>query len=555
MPETWSTACPDWQRRIVEKRSLIPFEPLFPDEAEASLAIFKELKIVDIPGEPKVGDVARPWVMDFVQAVFGAYDAEAGRRKIQEFLLLISKKNTKSTTAAEMMLTALIRNWRKSAEFLIVAPTLEIANNSFHPARDAINADEELKSLLHIQPHTRTITHRLTNATLKVVAADNETVSGKKATGILIDELWLFGSKRNAENMLREATGGLASRPEGFIIYLTTQSDEPPAGIYKQKLEYARQVRDGKIKDPQFLPVLYEFPPKMIKSKAYLDPANFYVTNPNLGASVDEDFLNRNLTMAKNAGGDSLNGFLAKHLNVEIGMNLRADRWAGADFWMNCVDETLNLDSLLERSEVVTVGIDGGGLDDLLGFCAIGRDEDTKEWLIWAKAWAHPSVMERRGDIAPRLKDMADAGELTLVKTAGDDVAEVAELVGMIEKADLLSKIGVDPIGIGGVLDALEDEGIDADKIVGISQGWKLGGAIKTVERKLTEKSIRHAGQALMTWCVGNARVEQRANSILITKQASGSAKIDPLMATFNAASLMSLNPSAMSTKYQLMVM
>lgn len=551
----WSTACRDWEERIIGRRSLIPFSPLFPDEADAAQAIFDELKIVDIPGEPKVGKVAREWVHDFVRSVFGAYDVESGRRKIQEFLLLISKKNTKSTTAAEIMLTALIRNWRKSAEFLIVAPTLEIANNSFHPARDAINADEELKSLLHIQPHTRTITHRLTNATLKVVAADNETVSGKKATGILIDELWLFGKKRNAENMLREATGGLASRPEGFIIYLTTQSDEPPAGIYKQKLDYARRVRDGEIDDPQFLPVLYEFPPSMVENQEYLDPANFYVTNPNLGASVDEEFLLRNLEMAKSAGGDSLNGFLAKHLNVEIGINLRADRWPGADFWLDCVDNTLNLDSLLERSEVVTVGIDGGGLDDLMGLCVMGRDEDTKSWLTWCKAWAHPSVMSRRQDIAPRLRDLARSGDVSLVKVPGDDVREIAELVGQIEASDLLNKIGVDPVGIGAVLDELEENGIDPDKIIGISQGWKLGGAIKTVERKLTERSIRHPGQALMTWCVSNARVEQRSNSILITKQSSGSAKIDPLMALFNAASLMSLNPKAMSTKYQLMVM
>ena len=95
------------------------------------------------------------------------------------------------------------------------------------------------------------------------------------------------------------------------------------------------------------------------------------------------------------------------------------------------------------------------------------------------------------------------------------------------------------------ILDALADAGIAQDKVLGISQGWRLGGAIKTTERKLAEGQLLHGGRAMMNWCVGNARVEPKGNSILITKQASGFAKIDPLMALFNAVSLMALNPAS----------
>lgn len=548
----WSTECLDWEKRIVEGKSLVPIDPLYPEEANGGLDIFKQLRVVDMPGIPTMGEVSRSWITDFVAAIFGAYDPETGRRMISEFFLLISKKNTKSTTAAGIMMTALTRNWRQSGEFLILAPTIEIANNSFFPARDMVKHDEELSDLYQVQEHTRTIKHRNTDATLKVVAADSDTVGGKKAIGVLVDELWLFGKQPKAENMLREACGGLASRPEGFTIFLSTQSDEPPAGVFKQKLQYARGVRDGRIKDKKFLPVLYEYPKAMLDKKEHRNPKNFYVTNPNLGASVDTEFLEREFSKSLELGEESMCGFLAKHLNVEIGLALLSDRWAGADFWEAAAIPVFSLEELIERCEVIDIGIDGGGLDDLLGFAAVGRCEGSGEWLAWTHAWAHPSVLERRKEVASRLKDFSNDGTLTLVNRIGDDVDAVAMLADQIESSGKLDKIGCDPAGLGAILTALIEAGIPEEKIVGISQGWKMNGAIKTTERKLAEESLHHGGQSMMAWCVGNARVEPRGNAVIITKQASGTAKIDPLMAIFNAISLISLNPPAPKPKHQL---
>ena len=579
----FNTACIDWESRIVKRESLIPFEPLFPGEAEAALEVFKSLQITDLPQifdrklgrhrHPTFGESCEPYVFDFVSAVFGSYDPDSARRVIEEFFLLISKKNIKSTLAAGIMLTALIRNWRHYQELMILAPTQEVAGNSFNPAAAMVAADPELVILLHVNKNTKEITHTLTKAVLKIVSADSNTAAGKKAAFVLIEELWLFGKKKDAAGMLQEATGGLISRPEGFVIYITTQSDEPPAGVFKEKLDYFRDVRDGKIDDPSSLGVLYEFPDAMIESEAYLNPENWYVTNPNMGRSVRKDWLERKLLKIQSGEdeeGDTYQSFLAKHLNVEIGMRQRGNRWPGANYWDRAGDPELislnhfaALDRFLQRCEVIVVGVDGGGLDDLFGLTLVGREPEEieapavvngresivrmKRWLTWSHAWCHRDVLKRRKKIAPTLLDFEKSGHLTIVDTALEDLASIVDVIATVKASGLLSSVAVDPAGLGEFVDALASPEVDITQdnglLVGVPQGYALMNAIKTAERRLSNGMLRHAGGPLMAWCVANLKIEPTATAIRATKQTAGDAKIDPAMALFDAVTMMVKNP------------
>lgn len=550
LPE-WTTARPDWEERIVAKQSLMPCEPLFPEVARIALRIFNELILVDVMDSPKMGEVTLPWVLDFVAAIFGAYDPVEKKRLIREFFLLISKKNTKSTIAAGIMMVALILNDRLSAELIILAPTKEVADNSFNPIRDFIAADPELQEMFNVSEHTKTVTNLGTNATLKVIAAESNAAAGKKASIILIDEVWLFGKKANAESMFREAKGGLASRPEGCVIYLSTMSDEVPCGVFKQLLDYARDVRDGIKIDKGFLPLIYEFPKKLIEADEHLKTENFYITNPNLGASVDLDYLISEFNKVRDAGEESLRDFLAKHLNVEIGMNLRANRWAGAEYWLQQSKE-FTLSKLIDQSDVITAGIDGGGLDDLLGFAVLGRHAKSRKWWLWNHAWCIRIALERRKENAPKYLDFEKEKSLTIVDSVGPDIDELAQFAKQVYDSGKLDKIGLDPLGLGGLLDGLLAVGIPQEQMIAVAQGYKLAGYIQTTERKLAEGNLYHAGQDLMTWCAGNARIVMKGNGMMISKQESGTAKIDPLIATFNAVSLMSLNPEPINKDYEI---
>lgn len=545
----WSTACPDWEERILSGRSLVPDLPLFREEAARALAVFKRLRIPDLIGQPTMAEACGPWFFPIVEALFGAYDPNTNRRMIQEVFELIPKKNSKSSNGGAVMTTALIMNRRPEAEFLLIAPTMEIATIALKQAKGTVKADPALDALFQVQDHLKKITHRNTGATLQIKAADTDVITGGKALGTMIDETHVFAKHSRAMDVFIELRGALAARPDGFLFQTTTQSKEPPAGVFKAELERARAVRDGRMNLP-LLPILYELPKSVTDSGGWKDRKYWALVNPNLNRSVNEEFLANELMVAETEGPQKLALIASQHFNVEIGMALRADRWPGADIWLQGVVPGVDLDYIIKHCECATVGVDGGGLDDLFGVAVVGRERGTRRWFGWAKAWCQRSVLTLRKSEAPRFLDFEKTGDLVILDEPGADIEGVVEICKKLDAAGILATIGLDPVGIGGVIDALEEaELADEGRIVGITQGFKLMGPAKTLERKVADRTFKHGDQALLNYAVSNAKIEQKGNAQVVTKQASGIAKIDPFMALLDAAQCMSMNPEPISSR------
>ncbi|WP_223274925.1 terminase TerL endonuclease subunit [Tateyamaria sp. syn59] len=548
--DDWSTAVPDWADRIMHGKSIFPKLPLYDAYAEKALKIFKGLRNPDLDGFPTFGEICDEWVFNLVRVVFGSYDPELKKRYLREFFVMIPKKNGKTAIAAAIILTACILNMSPSALFILVAPSIDLARNAFDTICGIIERTASIRPLFS-EPTTSTKTVRNLNpdipSKIQIKAADTDIVTGLKNATVLIDETHVFAKKADAKGIFTEIRGAL-SHPQNkhFLLQITTQSKKPPVGVYRSELQTARRVRDGKLKRPM-LALIYELPVEAVKDGGWKDEDTWHLVNPHMGRSVDLDYLRDEVQKAEDEGEESLALVASQHFNVEIGTGQGDDGWSAQQHWDKATI-VLTLEDLLERVEVCTIGVDGGGDDDLCGLVVLGKEKLTGAYLAWCKAWAQPEVLKRRKSIAPALETFEQDGHL--VVCAADrpfqHVEEVVDLVLEVQATGKLGKeysVGLDKAGLPELQTELEKAGIVEPLLTRVPQGWELQAAIKSIPLRLKARLMLHGGQPVFAWSIANARVSIRGSNSYIEKEVAGAAKIDVVIGLLNAHMLLSRNP------------
>ncbi|MGX1353485.1 phage terminase large subunit-like protein [Bradyrhizobium elkanii] len=559
---TWDLSRVDWAERIRDGRSLMPDMPLFAGEADMAQAFYDEIQLPDVPGKPKMRTASGPWFRELVRAAFGSWDAVNQVRYIRDILALVPKGSSKTTNSAALLIVAMLMNYRPRGKALFVGPTQAISTRAYDQAVGMIEESPDLKRRFRTHDHEMMIEDLVTKAEAQVKTFDVNILTGAMGLFfVLLDEIHLLGFNAKGAKVLRQIRGGLDKTPEGLLVMTTTQSDDVPAGIFKSELKFARNVRDGNYRGKvirPMLPLLYEFPEDIATltreerkkgvEPRWMDPVNWPMVMPNLGRSGPAlAELVADWEGERDKGEEAIRIWASQHLNIEIGQGINNEGWGGADLWDAQVIKGLDLDAILTRCEVVTIGIDSGGRDDLLGLAVIGRERGTRHWLSWSYAWADPIVLERRKDIASQLQDFVEEGSLTIVDMA-DAIADLGALVARIVASGLLPQkngVGIDPNQAAAIIEALTAVGVTDDMLRRLLQGSALAPAVYGLDFKLADATFWHAGQGLMSWVVGNAKTERRGNADMVTKQVAGSAKIDPFIALLEAAILMSWNPTA----------
>ena len=561
MSDPWSFACLDWQEKLKRGETPIPNLPLNLELAEIAVELFDKLRLPDIPGQPTMAEAMPDWVRDLVRAAFGSID-ENGERKVGELFNLIPKKNGKTTIAAALGLVALQMNTTPNIEGVIIGPTQKVAEKCFAQARGMIEADPYLSRRFQVIDHRHKIvdlypdpeTGRKLNAVLEIKSFDLKVVTGGIPAFAIIDELHVMAKSTHASGIIAQIRGGMVTNEKSLLVFITTQSDTPPSGAFQEELNYARGVRDGRItEEVRMLPVLYEFPESVQRDqeKPWQDVRLWSQVLPSAGYSFKLERLAAEYETARQKGPEAERIWASQHLNIQIGMALHHARWTGADHWEAAARPGLTLEEILESSDVVTMGGDIGGADDLFSMSVVGRHAITRVWQAWVKSWCLENVFLIRKSIAERLRDFERHGDLVVTETAEEHVEQAVRLCQEIASSGLLpdeNAIGLDPWGVAALYDGLEGAGLGGC-VVGVHQGYRLTGTLHGLDRRLYDQTFVHCDQPIFNWAVSNAKAEKRGNNVLITKETAGTGKIDPLLATINAGFLMSANPELAAPK------
>ena len=202
-----------------------------------------------------------------------------GTRLYRRCYFSVARKNAKTQIAAALALDLLVMDDEAQPEIYICAKDREQASICFTAACDMVYASEELSSFLTVTPYTKTIVNTLNGGKLRALSSEGRSKHGLNPSCVIFDELHAWQS---SEQELYDAltTGSNARRQPLWLTITTAGVDE--YSLCGREYAYAKNVQNGTVEDPTFLPLIYE----LDKDDAWDDEKNWHKANPTLGEII-----------------------------------------------------------------------------------------------------------------------------------------------------------------------------------------------------------------------------------------------------------------------------
>lgn len=287
------------------------------------------------------------WQYFIVENIYGWYYKGTNKRVIKNVYIEVGRKSGKTTLLSAIALYAMIADGENGSEVDCVANTKQQAKILFDTASNlADSLDGKHK---YIKPYRDKIKFAATKSHIQVLSSDASTLDGFNAYLFVEDEL--HAAKDSKLYDVLKSSQGMRNNPLAICI---TSAGFDKFGFCYQMRKTCIEVLFGKKQDISQFSAIYSID----EDDDWQDPKVWKKSNPNLGITVTEEYLQDQVIQAKN------------NPSLEIGV-----RTKNFGEWVSTKDIWINDDLLLKNSQSVDldnfsnetayVGVDLAAVSDL----------------------------------------------------------------------------------------------------------------------------------------------------------------------------------------------
>lgn len=462
------------------------------------------------------------WQKQIVRDLFG-WKRPDGTRLYRKAYIEVPRKNGKSTFAAGLAIYLLLCDAEDGAEIYSAASTRDQASLVYSMAAEMLRKSKLLSSHVKIRDSVKRIIHPKSGSFYRAIAADADSAHGFNAHGIIFDEVHTQPD-RELWDVLDTSTG---ARKQPLTIAITTAGHDKTSICYELH-KYAKAVRDEKVIDESFYPVIYgaDFDDDWRSEEVWAK------ANPCLGVAVSVDYLREQAARAEENPAFE-NTFRRLHLNQ---WTEQENRIIPMHKWDECINEYTAADL---AGRVCYGGLDLSSTRDVTAFCLVFPDDDGG-FRILPHFWIpEENIDQRAGQDQRMIRNFAERGFVALTRGNEVDVAELSEGIIDICSEHECVHIGFDPWNSTGVTQRLKELGMPEHVLVKMPQSFgTYNEPFKKLLTFLGNGKFRHDGNEVLRWMASNTTHREDASGNIRPDKGKSAEKIDGVCAMLMGLSL-----------------
>ena len=442
-------------------------------------------------GEPFILEL---WEKAVLQVAYGFKMADTNLRRFNEVLLLIARKNGKTTFIAGIDLAEFFLS-KGGVDIVCASNTTEQANILFEEIN---NMREQSKALSNEKRSKKNIFHIYSPKTknkIKKLSAQSRNKDGYNIEVGCIDEV-----HEMTDSKVYDAIKQSQSTKSEPLIFIITTEGNTVGGFLDNKLDYVRRMIKGEIQDERVLPWLYT---QDSVDEIYQDKRTWQKSNPSIGSIKTYSYLEDLMNKSKHDLGTRVT-MLSKDFNIK---QLEQGSWLTFDDLNN--DETFSIEDL--KDSYAIGGVDLSSTTDLTAAVLLLMKGD-KKFVVTQFFMPSDVILKRKEEDNVPYDIWVQKGLITVTDGSQNDFSLVTQwFMNMIRTYNIRPLwVGYDPWNSLYWIKEMEELGFNMEKV---RQGvYSLSEPMKQLEADLKNNKVVYNNNPILKWCLSNTQAKVDVN-------------------------------------------